>query len=122
MKSTTNKANVHEDSHLMGTPAEDLTWSNIGLNPEEAAARGTQIKIILGLKDGSPITPEQLKYVKDNYVRLTKADNNLQAFLDSITDFDSAAGWLSRKSYSITAALNLLDFDFLKHPLGFKGL
>jgi hypothetical protein len=121
MKDTKNNEIVHGDYHMRGTPTEDITWSNIDLNPGEAAARGTQIKIMLGLKDGSPITPEQLKYVKDNYLRLTGADNNLQAFLDSITDFYSAAGWLSRESYSITAALNLLDFDFLKHPFGIMG-
>ena len=121
MRGTTNNAKVHEDSHLMGIPTEEISWSNIEIHPGEAAARGTQIKSVLGIKDSTPITGEQLKYMKDNFVRLTNIDNNMQAFLDSITDFDSAADWLSRNAYSKGGALNLLKYDFLKHSIGGKG-
>ena len=101
---------------------EDINWSNLKLNKDEAAARGTQIKKLLGINDNTPITPEQLKYMKENCVRLTGQDNNLQVFLNSITDFDTAAGWLSRNAFSLGAVLNLLDYDFLKHPHGLRGL
>lgn len=100
---------------------EEITWSNIKLNKEEAAARGTQIKRILGIKDNSPISAEQLKYMKDNFAEYKGQDNTLQTFLDSITDFEDAAEWLSRNAYSLGAALNLLNYDFLKHPFGGFG-
>ena len=125
-RGTTNTANVHESAHLMRTPKEaenmeQINWSNLNLDEDEAAARGSQIKSMLGIKDYTPITAEQLKYMKDNYVRLTGQDNNMQRFLDSITDFGLAAGWLSRNSFALGGARNLLKFDFLKHPSGWKG-
>ena len=100
---------------------KEITWSNINLNKGEAAARGTQIKRILGIKDNSPILAGQLKYMKDNFAERTGQDNDLQAFLDSITDFEDAAEWLSRNAFSIGAALNLLNYDYLKHPFGGFG-
>ena len=100
---------------------EEITWSNIKLNKEEAAARGTQIKRILFIKDNSPISAEQLKYMKENFAEYKGQDKTLQTFLDSITDFEDAAEWLSRSAYSIGAALNLLNYDFLKHPFGGYG-
>ena len=97
---------------------EDINWSQLHLDKKEAAARGTQIKRLLGVKDGEPITAEQLK----NCVAYTNQDSTLLTFLNAITDFDSAAEWLSKNAYSFTAAINLLDYDFLKHPRGWKGL
>ncbi len=93
---------------------KEITWSNNNLKKGEAAARGTQIKRILGIKDNSPILAEQLKYMKDNCAERTGQDNDLQAFLDSITDFEDAAEWLSRNAYSRSAAFNLLGI--LKYP------
>lgn len=101
---------------------KEITWSNSKLNKGKAAARGTQIKKILGIKDNSPILAEQLKYMRDNFAERIGQDNSLQAFLESITDFEDAAEWLSRSAYSIGVALNLLDYDFLKHPHGAYGL
>ena len=100
---------------------EEITWSNIKLNKGEAAARGTQIKRILGIKDNSPISAEQLKYMKENFAEYKGQDKTLQTFLDSITDFEDAAEWLSRNAYSLEAALNLLNYDFLQHPFGGYG-
>lgn len=100
---------------------KEITWSNINLNKGEAAARGTQIKKILGIKDNSPILAEQLKHMKDNFAESAVQDNTLQAFLDSITDFEDAAEWLSKNAYSLGVVLNLLNYDFLKHPFGAKG-
>ena len=100
---------------------KEITWSNSKLNKGKAAARGTQIKKILGIKDNSPILAEQLKYMRDNFAERIGQDNSLQAFLESITDFEDAAEWLSRSAYSIGVALNLLDYDFLKHPFGGFG-
>ena len=125
-KGTTNSAYVHEDAHLMRGPEdgdiEDIDWSALNLKKDEAAARGTQIKSMLGIKDNTPVTAKQLEYMKDNFVRLTGMDNAMQAFLNSITDMESAAKWISKNSYSKGGALNLLGYDFLKHPKGWKGL
>ena len=99
-----------------------MNWLNLDIDKGEAAARGAQIKNILGIKDDGTITCEQLKYVKENCDYLTEEENGLQTFMDSITDFDSAADWLSRNAYSLGSALNLLDYDFLKLPHGIKGL
>ena len=79
---------------------ETINWSNLKLKEDEAATRETQIKSMLGIIDDTPITGEQLKYMKDNFVRLTGMDNNMQLFLNSITDFDEAAGWLSSNSFA----------------------
>lgn len=101
---------------------EKIEWSNLKIKKDEAAARGTQIKRMLGIKDNTPVTAEQLRYMKDNFARHTGMDNKLQLFLDSITDFEKAADWLSRNSFALGVALNLLDYDFLKLPKGIKGL
>lgn len=50
---------------------EKMEWSNLKLKEDEAAARGTQIKSMLGIKDNTPVTAEQLRYMKDNFVRFT---------------------------------------------------
>lgn len=124
-RGTTNSGKVHEDAHLMRNNIdinnmEDITWSKIAnIDKDEAAARGSQIKSILGITDDTAITKEQLMYMKENFVRLTGMDNNMQAFLNSITDFESAAKWLSKHSYSLGGALNLLGI--IKSPLG-KGM
>ena len=52
--------------------------------PDEQLARGTQIKNYLGIVDESPITPEQLKYAAQNYVKDTGYDNNMTDFFRSI--------------------------------------
>ena len=101
---------------------ENLDWSKQHLDKGEAAARGAQIKYLLGVKDGCPITSEQLKYAKNNCERFSELDRGLQTFLYFIIDFDAAADWLSINSYSLECALNLLDYDFLKHPHGIMGL
>ena len=98
---------------------EDIKWTKLNLDKTEAKAKGTQIKYMLGIKDGKPITVQQLKYLKDNLVNFKSIDGNMQAFLNSITDFDSAASWLSRNSYSLSAAINLLGI--IKLPRGCKG-
>lgn len=90
------------------------------LNKHEAATKGTLIKYKLGIKDGSPITVEQLICMKKEFIGLTDQDHNLQEFLESITDFDEAASWLSRNAYTRGAAMNLLGI--IKHPKGKKGL
>ena len=63
--------------------------------PDEQLARGTQIKNYLGIVDESPITPEQLKYAAQNYVKDTGYDNNMTDFFSMIEDYDKAAKWLS---------------------------
>ena len=60
---------------------EDINWSNLRLNKDEAAARGTHIKSMLGIKDNIPITSEQLKFINDNFANLTGMDKSLQLFL-----------------------------------------
>ena len=62
--------------------------------PDEQLARGTQIKNYLGIVDESPITPEQLKYAAQNYVKDTGYDNNMTDFFRSIKDYEKAAKWL----------------------------
>ena len=63
--------------------------------PDEQLARGTQIKNYLGIVDESSITPEQLKYAAQNYVKDTGYDNNMTDFFRSIKDYKKAAKWLS---------------------------
>ena len=48
---------------------EVITWSNLELNENDAAAKGTLIKYKLGIKDGAPISVEQLKYLKEDSAR-----------------------------------------------------
>ncbi len=96
---------------------EDINWSQLNLDKKEAAARGTQIKRLLGVKDGEPITAEQLK----DCVAHTNQDSSLLTFLNAITDFDGAAEWLNKNAYSFTAAINLLDYDFLKKTRDWRG-
>lgn len=64
--------------------------------PDEQLARGTQIKNYLGITDESPITPKQLKYAAENYVKDTGYDNNMTEFFSTIKDYKKAAKWLSR--------------------------
>lgn len=98
---------------------ENFNWTTLNLNKHEASTRGVQIKYILRIKDGEPITVEQLKCLKQDLNRLTDQDHNLQEFLESITDFDEAASWLSSNAYSRSAAFNLLGI--LKYPHGGYG-
>ncbi|MBR1379051.1 MAG: hypothetical protein IJ557_08020 [Bacteroidaceae bacterium] len=54
-----NNTKIHEDSHLMrtikeGNNMEAINWSNLKLKEDEAAARGTQIKSMLGIIDDTP--------------------------------------------------------------------
>ena len=97
---------------------EVITWSNLELNENDAAAKGTLIKYKLGIKDGAPISVEQLKYLKEDSARCQ--DHCLLEFLESITDFDEAASWLRRNAYSRGAAMNLLGI--IKLPNRKKGL
>lgn len=39
---------------------EDLNWSTLNLDKNEASTRGVQIKYMLKIKDGEPISVEQL--------------------------------------------------------------
>jgi hypothetical protein len=124
-RGTSNSGKVHEGAHLMRSEEEaenleDIDWSNLSLDKDEAAARGTQLKSMLGIKDSTPITSKQLQYLIDNFVRLTGMDNNMHAFLNSITDVESAAKWLSKNAYSLGGALNLLGI--LKTKSGKRGL
>jgi hypothetical protein len=96
---------------------EVITWSNLELNKNEAAAKGTLIKYKLGIKDGAPISVEQLKYLKEDSAICQ--DHCLLEFLESITDFDEAASWLSRNAYSRSATMNLLGIR--KYPNGMMG-
>ena len=98
---------------------EDLNWTTLNLDKNEASTRDVEIKYMLGIKDGMPITVEHLNYVKENVVRLTGEDKDMQGFLDSITDFEAAADWLSRHSYSLGVARLL---GIIKDPSGKKGL
>ena len=77
------------------------------------------IKYKLGINDGASITVEQLKCLKQDLNGLTDQDHNLQKFLESITDFEEAASWLSSNAYSRSAAFNLLGI--LKYPKGMMG-
>ena len=96
---------------------EVVTWSNLELNENDAAAKGTLIKYKLGIKDGAPISVEQLKCLKEDSI--LGQDHSLLVFLESITDFDEAASWLSSNAYSRSAAFNLLGI--LKYPHGGYG-
>ena len=104
----------------------DIDWSSLILDKNEAATRGVQIKYMLGIKDKTPITAEHLKYLKENIILFMDMErmfmdmnNTMKEFLDSITDFDKAAAWLSKNAYSLGAAMNLLGI--IKHPRGAKG-
>ena len=99
---------------------KNIDWSSLNISRDEAARRGAQIRYMLGIKDDVPIAAEQLKYMRDDEEKLATQDDNIQAFLNSITDFDAAADWLSRNSYSINAAMTLLGI--IKHPRGWRGL
>lgn len=86
---------------------EKITWSTLtGLMLDEVAAKGLQLKSMLGIADNTPITAKQLKYLKDNYVRLSGVDNMMQQLLNSITDFDAAAGWFNRNPFDASGILN----------------
>ena len=98
---------------------ESISWSNIRLSEDEASARGTQIKRLLRINDDDSISAEQLEYLKKS--NIPEIDDTLLTFLNTITDFDSAAKWLSDNSFPLVAALTLLDYDFLKDPHGKKG-
>ena len=101
---------------------DKIDWINVEtidiLNPDVVAAKGSMIKYLLGINDNSPITAEQLIYLKENFVRLTGVDNYLQSFFNSITDFDKAAKWISKYSCQTGEQNTLLGF---KTILG-KGL
>ena len=97
---------------------EVITWSKLKLNKHETAAKGTLIKYKLGIKDGAPISVEQLKCLKEDST--IGQDHSLLDFLESITDFDEAASWLSRNAYSRGVAMNLLGN--IKLPNRKKGL
>ena len=99
---------------------ENISWSSLNIDINEAATRGCQIKDLLKIQDGTPITAGQLMNLKDHLERISKQYNGMQAFLNSITDFEGAAIWLSRNSYSLSAGRNLLGI--IKHPKGKKGL
>ena len=90
------------------------------MTKKEAATRGVQIRDVLGVKDETPITCEQLKFLKESDTMLTESNEDLKCFLDSITDFERASDWLNRNSYSLCAARNLLGI--IKHPSGKRGL
>lgn len=100
--------------------SEEIDRSSLNLDKDEAAARGAQIKSMLGIKDNIPISSKQLRYIKDNSARITGMDSNMQSFLNSISDFDKSAKWLSKYSYSTGSALNLLGVT--KNPSGKRGL
>ena len=126
MKGTTNALINHEVNHTFGVPREmpvgfDTTKSDpysqylLSMNNAgtELAARGTQIKDFFGLKENDVITPEMLKYAKDNYVRITNIDNGMTEFFNLITDFDDAAEWLSMfslKNGGIISKKPIIDF------------
>lgn len=97
----------------------NFNWSSLNISRDEAAARGSQIKSMLGVDDATPITTEQLKFVKDNAEKLVVQYDNMQDFLDSITDFDAAADWLSKHAYPLGGALLL---GIVKHPKGWRGM
>ncbi len=97
---------------------DSIDWTNLNLDKDEAAKRGTEIKLLLGIKDNGAISSEQLKFLKDNYQKLNEYDNKMQVFFNSITDFEHAALWLSRYSYSLNAALTLLGFIKYKGKRG----
>lgn len=115
---------------------DSIDWTNLNLDKDEAAKRGTEIKLLLGIKDNGAISSEQLKFLKDNYQKFNEYDNKqpkllkdnnhnfyeydnkIQVFLNSITDFEHAALWLSRYSYSLNAALTLLGFIKYKGKRG----
>ena len=50
---------------------EVITWSNLELDKNEAATKGTLIKYKLGINDGASITVEQLKCLKQDLNGLT---------------------------------------------------
>ena len=98
----------------------NFNWSSLNISRDEAAARGAQIRYMLGIKDDVPITAEQLTCMRDDEEKLAGQGDDIQAFLNSITDFDAAADWLSSNSYSINAAMTLLGI--IKPPSGKRGL
>jgi len=55
---------------------EAITWSKMRIDKDEAAALGCKIKSMLGIKDNSPITGDQLRYMKNNWTRITGMDNH----------------------------------------------
>lgn len=65
------------------------------MRPDEQLARGSQIKNYLGIMDAREITPSQLRYAAENYVKDTGMDNNMTDFFSTIKDYEKAAKWLS---------------------------
>ena len=99
---------------------EKFYWSKLILNKNEAATKSTLIKYILGIKDSSSITVEQLKCLTQEVIDGTDQNYDLKVFLESITDFEEAASWLSKNAYSFDMSRNLLGI--IKHPKGKRGL
>lgn len=63
----------------------------------EQTARGTQLKNILGLKEGEDITPEMWNYVKKNLDKLG-FDNNLSNWMNAVTNVPAYLKWLNKNS------------------------
>ena len=71
------------------------------LNNTEVAARGSQLHDYFGHTGTEPITPEELKYAKEHYIKDTGINNNMADLLWSINDYDALAKWMTKYSTGI---------------------
>ena len=99
---------AHEKGHAIGIPStapEGFDFSKLPAkyqkyflknNGSEIAERAQQIANYYGLKEHHTITPEMLRYAKQNYIKDTFFDNDMTELFNSIVDFEKAAKWMTQ--------------------------
>lgn len=111
---TTNAILSHEFDHLLHTPDEPIPDGTffprikniygdefIKQNNTEVAARGSQLHDYFGHTGNEPITEDMLKYARDNYVKDTGINNDMNALLWSINDYKGLADWMTKYATGI---------------------
>lgn len=105
----TNALLSHEIDHILHYPGEPIPEGVffprikklygdefIKYNNTEVAARGSQIHDYFGHTNKEPITEGMLKYARDNYVKDTGINNNMNDLLWSINDYKGLADWMTK--------------------------
>lgn len=99
----------HELDHAIHTPNEPIPdgvffpriknlYGNefTKQNNTEVAARGSQLHDYFGHVGNEPITEEMLKYAKNNYVKDTGINNDMNDLLWSVNDYKGLADWMTK--------------------------
>lgn len=64
----------------------------------EAFARTGQLFNFFGLREGNKITPDMIRFAKNNLVNMTGFDNNMTQFLNRITNPSKFAKWANKNA------------------------